>query len=110
MRIDSTSIEVKKAILKAIQAGKLTKADLLTMKIDEVSILLSRPHPLISVKMGDIQSFRFNNEDVTEQEFERLTKIADALGVEQFNGVARWNINVIDTGFPLANNENDIII
>lgn len=110
MRIDSTSIEVKKAILKAIQEGKLTKADLMTMKIDEVSILLTKQYPLISVKMGDTQTFKFNGEDVSEQEFERLSKIADALGVEQLGGVARWNINVIDTGFPLANNENDVII
>lgn len=110
MKIESTSTEVKKAILKAIQAGKLTKKDLETMKIDEVSILLSTQCPLISVKMGDTQTFRFNNEDVTKQEFERLSKIADALGVEQLGGVARWNINVNDTGFPLANYENDIII
>ena len=100
--------ETKKTILKALQAGTLTKQDLKTLNINEVETMLNNKLALISVRMGDIQSFSFNGNQITEAEYNRLLKVHEALGLEQVSAVANWNIEVINTGVPLASNEDEI--
>jgi len=110
MNIDKLDIETKKRILKSLQSGKFNKSILKSMNVDEVTTLLTKPYALISVKMGDIISYTFYGKNIDKAEFERLSELSDMLGIERKPINSTFNIEVIKSPIPLANDEKDIII
>ena len=94
MKMNRLSVDTKKTLLKAIQSGLIKKEDLKTVNGDEVQALLTNRYALIAVKLGDTVTFNFSGQQISENEYHRLSILRDALGIEGFHIVAKWNNNI----------------
>ena len=96
--------ETKIKVLNALIEGKITKEELCSYNPEEISLLLSNQWALLHISMGDIHSYKFKGQTITKEEYERLDKISKALGIKEIS------VKVFDTGVPLANSEDEVIL
>ncbi len=73
-------LKAKKKLFKAIVQGKIKTEDL--KNIEEVVKLFSQRIPLIEFRVDEICTYTFCGIHVSKEEFERLEKLAKALGIE----------------------------
>ncbi|MBK9285845.1 MAG: hypothetical protein IPM51_16235 [Sphingobacteriaceae bacterium] len=106
--IKALNPEAKKRLFKALLKGLITKNDI--KEGSEVVRLLNQKYCLIHIKMGEINSYSFDGNKIDEVEFNRLSTLSKALGIESKEVIADFGIKVIDTGYPLANSEDEIIL
>jgi hypothetical protein len=84
-------IDAKKTLLKALQAGIITRAKLAELNPKEVSILLANPYTLVWLQMGDINSYTFNGTPIDRAEYQRLLDVVDALGLPRLTAKSKWS-------------------
>jgi hypothetical protein len=84
-------IEAKKNLLKALQAGLITRAKLAELNPKEVSVLLANPYALVWIQMGDINSYSFNGKKIDKAEHQRLLDVVDALGLPRLTAKSIWS-------------------
>ena len=72
--------------------------------------LYTQPYDLIHISMGDIQRFSFDGQSITEEEYRRLERLAEVLGIERPHALSNWSVKVVPSpyGIPLANSEDEI--
>lgn len=106
--INELSSDIKKNLLKALLKGDINKDDLNNPK--DIIRLCNDHKSLIWIKMGDIESIKFEGKDISKEEYNRLSKLAEVLGLPMLSAHAKFNIEVVPSPYniPLANSEDQI--
>ena len=101
-KIKALRNETKKALIKAIISGKIDKKELKGDNLTKIIYLLSEKMPLIHIVMGELNTYTFMGNAISEIQYNELMKLSNLLDMPIIEVVSNWGQPII------SNHEKDI--